>query len=87
MKYRLSVNYWLIIAGVLLPVAYVIAYPIITMQGVYIMVHQSAATLTWLMAMVLWGVIADKYLPRVMSKRNGWIVYIIGLAVLLWMVL
>ena len=87
MKYRPSVNHWLVIAVIMLPVAYVIAYPIITMQGVYIMVHQSAATLTWLMAMVLWGVIADKYLPRVMSKRNGWIVYFIGLAVLLWMVL
>ena len=87
MKYRLTVNHWLVIAGVLLPAAYVLAYPVITVQGVYIMVHRSPATLTWLMAMVLWGLIADKYLPKVMSKRAGWIVYFIGLAVLLWAVL
>ena len=79
MKDRLS----LVIAAVLIPIAYILANPIYKTQIVFEEVFVSKVTLLWLIIFVLWGVAADRFSKK-MSKRKGWLLYAAGTACLLW---
>lgn len=76
------------IIGLLTIPAYILGTSIYNQQLVYQYAHISKATLVWLIAIVGWGYIVDRFAPRFnVSKKKGWVIYFIGVAALVWYVM
>lgn len=86
MKSIPSDNKLLILAGLGAAGAYFLSFNIYQIQLVYKSVWESKVTLVWIMALFLWQAMSGKIAEKIGGnvKKNGWILYGIGVTGLVW---
>lgn len=77
---RVPVAVWYVLLGILTLFSYVYGWRILTAIGFQTTIYQ--ITVVFLIFLYMIGVALDKYTKK-MSKRKGWVVYLVGLVLVI----